>query len=153
MSVEIDLTIRPIGVLQRLSLRLLAFARLADHPDEIYTNLGNDYLQEIERGFATEHNPYLEAWPKSRAAQAEGRATLTDTRRLRESWTARQSFGKLILANATPYAGAHQQGNPRKNLPRRAMVPYRSRGLPQHWRAAMEARVDQAYLRIWNRTR
>lgn len=105
-------------------------------------DMGEEALELIAEGFATETDPYGKPWQKKKTD--DGRSILVGkTARLRRGWhLQRYGRGGFTVAPSVNYAAYHQKGT--KRMVSRMMVPTRSRGIPGKWRAALDG-VAQAH--------
>lgn len=67
-------------------------------------------LEEIAESFATERDPWNRPWPRSLRAELEGGQTLSDTGRLRRSFTYSAEPRGFIVGTNVQYAAIHQYG-------------------------------------------
>lgn len=67
-------------------------------------------LEQIAVSFAGERDPWDRPWPKSLRAEMEGGQTLSDTGRLRRSFTYRASSRGFVVGTNVRYAATHQYG-------------------------------------------
>jgi len=58
---------------------------------------GQAIVEQVQVGFDTESDPYGVPWRPSRAAQREGRKTLTDTRKLRDGIVWRADVRDVVV--------------------------------------------------------
>lgn len=105
-------------------------------------------LDKVAEGFRSQANPYGEKWQSKKVD--DGRSILVGkTTRLR-NWHVVEANGKgFIVAPSVKYAAAHQspRNRPRwgkrpgslRRLPRRMMIPIKSRGLPPGWAEELRA--------------
>jgi phage gpG-like protein len=119
--------------------------QLASVPEllsQMSRDMGEEALELIAEGFATETDPYGKRWQDKKVD--DGRSILVGkTARLRRGWHL-QRYGRsgFTIAPSVNYAGFHQKGT--KRMVARMMVPSRSRGMPPKWRTAMNS-VAQAH--------
>ena len=76
-------------------------------------NLGQEALEQVDRGFAEERDPYGRKWPKSHRAKQQSGQTLTDTARLRRSFSkqgVKATRGSFTVGTSVHYADTHQEG-------------------------------------------
>lgn len=67
-------------------------------------------LEQIAVSFAGEKDPWDRPWPKSLRAELEGGQTLSDTGRLRRSFTYQASPRGFVVGTNVRYAATHQYG-------------------------------------------
>lgn len=67
-------------------------------------------LEEIARSFERERDPWDKPWERSLRASLEGGQTLSDTGRLRRSFTYRSNADGFIVGTNVRYAAIHQYG-------------------------------------------
>jgi phage gpG-like protein len=97
-------------------------------------NLAEEALNLVAEGFATQTDPYGQAWRAKK--HSDGRAILVGrTARLRRGWK-RKAFGPsgFRIGPSVPYAGFHQSGT--RYMVARRMVPTKDM-LPSRWRRAL----------------
>lgn len=73
-------------------------------------NVAEAALEEIARSFAGERDPWDRPWKRSLRAQLEGGQTLSDTGRLRRSFTYRATGRGFVVGTNMRYAAIHQYG-------------------------------------------
>ena len=103
-------------------------------------DMAEETLSLIRQGFANESDPYGRPWQQLKRRQGR---ILQDTGRLRNSFHYSLTPGGFRVANATVYARAHQDPQPRSGwgkrpgslsqLPQRMMVPSKTLGLPPRY--------------------
>lgn len=64
----------------------------------------------VDERFETESGPGGNPWPPSIRALVEGGTTLTDSARLRQSYTRQVTPRSVAVGTNVPYAGGHQDG-------------------------------------------
>lgn len=118
--------------------------------DEMGQIAAEEALDLVAEGFQKQQDPYGVAWQEKKAP--DGRSILVGkTTRLRRGWhVIKKSNGKWSIAPSVEYAGAHQDPRPRplwggKSLPRRMMIPSKSRGLPPEWRRRLEEAMGDVF--------
>jgi phage gpG-like protein len=116
---------------------------------ELSEAMADEALELVASGFEKQENPYGDLWQKKKVD--DGRNVLVGkTVRLRRGWhKVKVNATKWAIEPSVPYASAHQDPRPRpawggKSLPRRAMLPFGSRGLPESWKQAMADTVEAA---------
>jgi phage gpG-like protein len=129
--------------------KLKRWKQLFDEAPELMEPISKDGAEEllgkVQDTFREQADPYGKAWPTKKVP--DGRSILVgETTRLRRGWhTERVGKKGWVIASSVDYATAHQNPQVRANwgkrpgslkqLPRRAMVPYK--GLPAEWKAAL----------------
>ena len=116
---------------------------------ELTEAMADEALELVAQGFEKQADPYGSLWKEKKVD--DGRNVLVGkTVRLRRGWhKLKISATKWAIEPSVPYASAHQDPRPRpawggKSLPRRAMLPFGSRGLPESWKQAMADTVETA---------
>lgn len=110
---------------------------------EMSRNMGEEALELIAEGFATETDPYGKPWAAKKVD--DGRSILVGkTARLRRGWhLQRYGRGGFTVSPSVDYATYHQKRT--KRMVARMMVPSRSRGLPPKWRTALSSVAQQHF--------
>ena len=99
----------------------------------IVKNLQEEAIALVTEGFKAETDPYGSRWaPLARARRRGGSIVLTNTARLRRSFTRLPATADGFRIGSNVGYGAHHQFGTRW-LPRRMMVPIASRGLGPIW--------------------
>jgi phage gpG-like protein len=135
------------GAQQLLALER-KFARLAGPGGkrELYAELKDEALKQIEAGFAQQRDPYGEAW----ASTKDGRRPVLDrSGDLRAGFSVVVTGDGIRIRNKMPYAATHQFGDASRGIPARMMVPTERRGLGPIWRTAFYARAKRLFERIF----
>lgn len=73
-------------------------------------NVAETALEQIATSFEQERDPYDKPWDKSLRANLEGGQTLSDTGRLRRSFTYRADERGFVVGTNVRYAAIHQYG-------------------------------------------
>ena len=73
-------------------------------------NVAEAALEQIATSFEQERDPYDRPWQKSLRADLEGGQTLSDTGRLRRSFTYQASDRGFVVGTNVRYAAIHQYG-------------------------------------------
>ncbi|HEV8246075.1 MAG TPA: hypothetical protein VGP93_09920 [Polyangiaceae bacterium] len=99
-------------------------------------DMAEEALDLVKEGWSKQADPYGKRWKGKK--RPDGRQVLIGkTARLKGGWHVRRSGRNgFTISPSVDYAGYHQTGT--KFAPQRAMVPFKSRGLPKPWRAAFE---------------
>jgi phage gpG-like protein len=91
---------------------------------DLYNLAGRDVAALVQKGFATEHDPYGVPWRPSAAAKREGRKTLRKTGALQDGIRWMADSRKMVIkttGKANKYAAFHQFGTVK--LPQRQFLP------------------------------
>lgn len=100
------------GDFARLNRLILTVERMR-HPAwraGLARNVAEAALEQIATSFEQERDPWDRPWPKSLRAEMEGGQTLSDTGRLRRSFTYRANDQGFIVGTNVRYAAIHQYG-------------------------------------------
>ena len=112
---------------------------------DVRQNVADEVLTLIDKGFRETVDPYGKRWaPKKRE---NGMPTLQHTSRMRRSYFARVVGSRIVVKNATPYAGYHQDGT--KHMVARKTVPDRS-AIPRNWEKPLREAARAPLIRYFN---
>ena len=122
-------------------IRNLSRAQKADYTKPMLQAIGDAAVQMIDKNIAAQKDPYDKAWPKSRDPN-KGKVLLS----LRGTFSASlRGKRRVIVSSKDANAIYHQSGG--KKLPRRLLVPTRTRGLPGRWAQAFRQIAFASMLR------
>lgn len=117
--------------------------KLATVPSRAARDASAGIARLIDQQFANGTDPYGKPWkPLAQSTRDRGRfpPPLTDTRDMRDSVAVKPSAGAGITVTiGAPYAGFHQTGAPRANMPARKILP--EGPMPKPWQAALAKAV------------
>jgi hypothetical protein len=120
--------------------------RLAAVPSRAAADASERIQALIDEEFANEADPYGTGWAQLADATVERKghdAILYDTGTLRDTVRVRPLPGAGIAIELEDYAGFHQTGAPRNNMPARPVLP--GEGMPDTWSDAIKAAAEQAF--------
>ena len=98
-----------------IARRLEAFSRHVDDVEPMLQDVGADWLSRVQMGFRMQRDPWGSRWKslaRSTLQRRRGRSAsiLSDTARLKRSFSYRVSGGKMSLGSNVEYAATHQYG-------------------------------------------
>lgn len=120
---------------------------------DMSANMAEETISLIRDGWRSQADPYGDPWQKKKVD--DGRQILVGrTARLRNGWhVVKSGKGGWKVAPSVVYAAAHQDPQKRRGwgtrpgsldrLPRRMMIPSRSRGLPKAWSRAYRELAEE----------
>jgi hypothetical protein len=119
------------GRLEALGRNLARFSK-ADYQKELLADLGAEAVVQIEQGINGQRDPYGKPWPRKKGTGGPVLKGLLGT------FSARvKGRRRVIVASSDPAAVFHQNGTTK--IPRRLLLPLRTRGLPPRWAKAFRA--------------
>lgn len=100
------------GDFARLNRLILTVGRMAQPAwrTGLARNVAETALEQIATSFEQERDPYDKPWDKSLRANLEGGQTLSDTGRLRRSFTYQANARGFVVGTNVRYAAIHQYG-------------------------------------------
>lgn len=104
--------------------------------------LGQEALEQIDAGFAEVRDPYGRPWKKSARAARQSGQTLTNTTRLRRSFSrrgVRATAGGFTVGTSVIYAETHQSGRVIK-AKRKATLKFK---VGERWISKKEVTIPQ----------
>lgn len=90
--------------------KLMSIIKVMDNPLPLWHAVGKALLQKTQERFDKQRDPKGHPWKKSLAAKLGNRATLTDTRQLRDSINYIANAFGITIGTSCRYAAVHQFG-------------------------------------------
>jgi phage gpG-like protein len=133
-------------------------ARLRDlanhHPERALPIIGAAFLEKVGESFERESDPYGTPWQKLAASTIKRRrknssTILSDTGRLRRSFSSVVRGDTLVIGTNDQKAEYHMSTEPRTYMPFRSALPWKSNGsgleLPEEWMREALTTLEDLY--------
>lgn len=126
------------GNFAELERLILKFERLSkgDFVKTVLPKIGQDAVELVEDGIRSQSDPYTIPWPTKK----DGTSALIG---LIGSFSHHESGRRMTLESSDEHAGYHQTGT--KKIPKRVMVPVKSRGFPTKWAVKFTKTIRETF--------